>query len=368
MQEAWQLCFPPSVAARHNGPVPSSKPSKPIPTSTAIARASGVSQSSVSMILNGKTAKFHPDTVQRVFDTAARMGYRVNASARAMRSRRFGGVGLLAQVSPSWIRIPESVLWSIGDAVRQRGMHLTLGRVTSQDLASEETLAHLLTQWSVDGLLVSYTDTIPARMFDLTRQFALPTVWLNAKLDADCVYPDDFAAARELTNHLLAMGHRRVAFQSFYGWGTHNHYSRADRYEGYSAAMRDAGLQPHLSRPPAGMTRRDGSRWTASILSQPDRPTAILTYQNDAAVEAFLVAREMGLSVPGDLSIASFQQVLGIGLGVHLTAMHYPADELGQTAVEEALEKVGDPAAVRAPRVLSFLFDPGETAAPPKHA
>jgi DNA-binding LacI/PurR family transcriptional regulator len=284
-----------------------------------------------------------------------------------MRDGRFGSIGLLAQAAPGWIRAPEEIAWSIGEAVRARGLSLTLGRVSDEALASEGELSRLLDEWSVDSLLVSYNSRIPPAMFDLVRRYNVPTVWLNAKLDADCVYPDDYGAGRALTEHLIRLGHRRIAYPTLYGWDASEHYSRAERYRGYADAMRAAGLDEWLLRAPPGIPERDRYAHVMKQLDSADRPTAVITYLNDSAVLWSLVARQMGLSVPGELSVASFHQISGLaGLGVNLTTMIYPAEEVGRTAVNEVLSKLERPGEPRPPKVIPFTYNPGETTGPPR--
>jgi LacI family transcriptional regulator len=334
-------------------------------TTAQIGAAIGLSQSAVSKILRNLVEGFSSDTVEKVRKTARQMGYRVNPAARAMRDGRFGSIGLLAQAVTGWIRAPEDIAWSIGEAVRARGLNLTLGRVSDEALASDRELLGLLDEWSVDGLMVSYNMRIPRSMFDLVHRYRVPAVWLNAKLGADCVHPDDFGAAKALTEHLIELGHRRIAYPTHYGWDANEHYSRTDRYDGYADAMRAAGLEPWLLRSPPGMLERDRYAQTARQLALPDRPSAIITYQNDSAVLWCIVARMMGLSVPGDLSVASFHQIQGLsGLGIDLTAMTYPAEELGRAAVNEVLQKVERPEESRPPQVIPFTFYHGRTTGP----
>jgi LacI family transcriptional regulator len=354
------------------GPMPRSparRPDRPTPprgrvTAAQIGTACGLSQSAVSKILGHRANGFSPETIERVRAVALQLGYRPNTAARAMRGGRFGSIGLLTQERPAWIRMPDEVTWVVGEAVRSHRLQLTLGRVSDETLADDKRLGRLLDEWSVDGLIVGYTDQIPRRMFDLVRRYGVPTVWLNAKLEADCVHPDDRAAAVHLTEHLIRLGHRRIAYATHFGWRDGDHYSRADRYAGYADTMTAAGLQPWLLRTPPNTPEGDRARVAREQLTGADAPTAVMTYQNDTAVLWWLVARSMGLSVPGDLSLVSFHLVNRLGVGVPLTMMCYPAAEVGRAAVEAVLQKVEAPGVPLPPRVLPFSFDPGGTAGP----
>jgi DNA-binding LacI/PurR family transcriptional regulator len=116
-------------------------------------------------------------------------------------------------------------------------------------------------------------------MIELIQRYQIPSVWLNAKLESDCVYPDDFEAAGQACKYLLQMGHRRIAYVDYMSSG---HYSTADRRNGYLRAMRSARLKPQIF---SNARERPQTEWldlscewlrapNARLPSSPTKPTA----------------------------------------------------------------------------------------------
>src|SRR3954469_6406342 len=224
-----------------------------------IARRTGLSIPTVGNVLGRAASRYSAETRQRVLKAASDLGYKPNASARAMRQGRFGCAALVLSRSKQQTHshIPAGLLDGLDDALAQHGMHLTVSRLTDEELASDNFLPKVLRESMADGMIVNYTHEIPQGMLDLIHAHHAPAVWLNAKLSEDCIYPDDFAAARSATQHLLRLGHRRISLLHFISSGVFPtsfeqarprfHYSVADRADGYASVMRQAGLTPRIA-------------------------------------------------------------------------------------------------------------------------
>jgi LacI family transcriptional regulator len=224
-----------------------------------------------------------------------------------------------------------------------------------------------------DGLLVNYNWQIPERMSQLIEDYEIPSIWVNCKRDRDCVYPDDFDAAKRLTELLLARGHRRVAYADFHydfeAEAEEEHYSKPDRWAGYVAAMRQAGLPPRRIDT-GGSPHRNRSTYEFwanagnTPLAAADRPTAIIEYGGSAGAVA-LAARALGLRIPEDLALATFGEgERAFVHGLQVPSMLLPHEALGRKAVEMILEKIEHPTAPLEPVSVPFRLDARAVAGP----
>lgn len=333
-------------------------------TASQVARACGVSQPTVSRILsNGPSAeRYSPDTRQRVLGTARRLGYRLNAAARSTRTGRFEAVGLMLSTHHSRSILPGAMLGALSDALAARGQRLSIDKLPDDKLVDENMVPDLLRGWSVDGLLINYNTDIPDNLIRLIDAYGVPSVWLNSKQAHDCVYPDDEQAGRIATEHLLELGHRRIAFVHYGGW---SHYSTPARRDGYVQAMRAAGLEPELVTAP-DMSPADRRRTAAQWLRQPDRPTAVVVYGEATLWPLNLAAQiDVGLSVPRDLSFVSFAHTSLMHGDIHVSSARLPNESMARRAVDLLLERVDDPTVTHPPACLPCRLEVGNTSAPP---
>jgi LacI family transcriptional regulator len=337
-------------------------------TLTDVAKAAGVSYVTVSRVLFGNTDYRRPTFAKRaarIRKLAMEMGYRPNAAARATVRGRFDTVGLLLSTHHSRSILPESMLDAISDALSQRGLRLSIDKLPDEKLVAEGVVPDLLRAWSVDGLLINYNSEIPARMVELVNAYGLPAVWLNSIQPHDCVYPDDEQAGRIATEHLLELGHKRIAFVHYGGWG---HYSMVARRDGYEKAMRAAGLTPQVVNEP-DMSQADRRRTAAQWLRQPDRPTAAVVYGVATLWPLNLAAQiDLGLKVPDDLSLVSFDNRAMRHADINVTIAQLPGETMAQRAVGMLLERIADPSTTHPPLCLPCRLERGNTTAPPKQA
>src|SRR5262245_28817077 len=182
-----------------------------------IARRTGLSIPTVGNVLGRAANRYSAQTRQRVMKAAAELGYKPNASARAMRQGRFGCAALVLSRSKQQTHshIPSGLLDGLDDELAQHDMHLTVSRLTDEELSTEAFLPKVLRESMADGMIVNYTHEIPPAMLNLIHAHHAPAVWLNAKLGEDCVFPDDHGAARATTKQLIELGHRRIALVHF---------------------------------------------------------------------------------------------------------------------------------------------------------
>ncbi len=337
-----------------------------------VANFTGLSIPTVSEILNNKKRLYKDETRVRVLDAARQLGYRPNLSARSMKSGRFGTIAMIESDLDRRNFLPRTLLESIEEAVRLHNLLLLLGRVSDQQLVEKNSLPHLLRTWAADGLLINYVVGYPARMMELLSLHHIPAVWINSKHAEDCVYPNDEAAANRATLHLIELGHERIAFVN-YNYGEHEivpvHYSSLDRYRGYCSAMEQNRLTPIWIRSEDGMVpMSDRVNFSLNWLRQPGRPTAIIAYTPETANAVIYAARILGINVPEDLSVITFDEKISDSLGMNVDTMVLPEEKMGQFAVEKLLAKIETPTSNFAPLVLDLDFASGWTSCPPRAA
>ncbi|MCC6240201.1 MAG: LacI family DNA-binding transcriptional regulator [Phycisphaerales bacterium] len=309
-------------------------------TAEKVAQLSGVSLSTVSQVLGDRAHLFRAETREKVVRAAQKLGYRPNSSARAMRSGRLGAIGLLLSTEEHRSSLFEKMLVGIYDELVRQNLRLNVARFPDKALTDEGFVPQILREWSCDGLLINYNALIPPRMVELIQNYKIPSVWINSQRDTDAIRPDDFGAGVIATEYLLKLGHRRIAYASYSGGG---HYSTTDRRDGYAHAMKQAGLAPQIIGAQTGSSFERSQRIQASRqwLEQSDRPTAVITYAGSTALPIIMAAiGELGMRVPRDLSLVTFDDSLFDDCGLAVSTMVIPEYELGQTAARMLEQKI----------------------------
>lgn len=317
-----------------------------------IAEAAGVSARAVSYALNdgGSLAL---ETRQRVKAIADRLGYRRNMAAFATRTGRTNAVDLLMGLTRGISRIPYTLLEGVHDALESCGLRLLLSRVSAERLRSPEFMPRFLKETLADGMLVNYTHGYPESLPEWLQQYRIPAVWINTDLPHDAVNPDDKAAGRLATQHLLQLGHRRVAYLAFTPGEGEQHHCFRDRPAGYRDACAGAGLEPveiRLESRPFWRVMRDplNNEQLRLVLdylrsARGSRPTAFVTPGTREAYSLIHAAARLGFSVPGDLSVVTVGDTLQAQIGVSVTTVELPWAEIGREAVAMLLRKIEVP-------------------------
>jgi DNA-binding LacI/PurR family transcriptional regulator len=348
-------------------------------TAGDIAARLGLAPTTVSHVLAGRgdRVRIKADTQRRVLDAARELGYRPNASARAMRTGRFGSAAVIQPLRN--VYLPSHLILGLAEELERHGMHLSVAQIPDETLDRHDLTAGFLPkvvrELTADGLLINMIVGIPDEFVAAIEAHSIPTVWINSRHGADCVHPDDEGNARLAAEHLLSLGHRRIAYVQLKNAGAGPpHYSEGDRFAGYAAAMRAAGLAPRrVTLPPVPTTYeamaadRRAAEAEAFLRGLPaaERPTALLCYELDTAMPCLLGAAAAGLSVPGDLSVMMFHNTLDQLTGRGITALIHHVQDLGHEAARMLVEKVREPGRSLPPRALPGHVLPGATTGPP---
>lgn len=267
-----------------------------------VSRRAGVSTKTVSRVLNDE-----PNVTEqvrlKVRAAAEALNYHPNVLAQALVRRRSHLIGLVYEnPSPSYVvELQMGVLERLQDE-RYRLVVIPVSSVARR----EAEIVGLLRSAALDGVVLAPPASDNPRILrDLTAagiRFAriAPTADPAA---GPGNWVDDVAAAEEMAEHVIGLGHTRIAVIT----GDPTHASSAMRMKGYRRAFAAADLPLREDLVEEGLfTRQSGYDAAARLFDRPDRPTAILAQNDDMAVGALMAARERGLDVPKDLSIVGF--------------------------------------------------------------
>ena len=333
-----------------------------------IAQRTGLSIPTVGNVLGRAANRYSADTRRRVLEAAEELGYKPNSSARAIRNGRFGCAALVLSRSRASTHsyLPPHLLDGIDDELGAHNMHLTVSRLTDEELTTSDFIPKVLREHLADGMIVNYTHEIPPPMLELIRSHRTPAVWVNAKLDGDCVYPDDFAAAKRATEELIKLGHKRIAMVHLvarFDWTgefadkrPQFHYSVADRADGYRSATRAAGLEPRITSHEQFVNESEQLKTCRALLSGADRPTAVLAYSENEGQAVIGAALSLGLDVPRDLSVLVFAAGEYYVAGHLVSVVEVPTEEMGRRAVRMLLEQLKQPEALCAPQGVPYAL------------
>ena len=326
---------------------------KPSATQDDVARQAGVSQAVVSAVLGGRTGKIGASEKlqKKILAAAAKLGYRTDSSARAMRMRRFYNLGYFtANVAQAVEQDRPEFRAGVYDTAAAHGYHVTMVRLPSRPTAATNPIPQVFREAHLDGLIINHVSLLTPELEKVVAASGLPVVYLNEKLKSNAVYVDDFAGARIMTEHLLTQGYRRVAFSCTEAGG---HYSHADRVAGYSKVMAEHRL---ASRVLATDTRRCGVD-ILDWLKSPKRPDAIFCSSDFQALYFQRFIHQLGLHFPDDLGLAGYNDDgYDLFLESPLTTMSIPRYDMGKAAVEMVLKLITAP---EQPKVPSVCFQPG---------
>ena len=292
-------------------------------TIAQVARHAGVGVATVSRVINGSPA-VREQTRQRVLDAIAELGYAPNPAARALSTGRTLSVGVVA---PFFTR-PSVIgrLRGISHVLAGTGYRMVLFDVErpGQDSEFFRTLPG-----GLDGLL-AISLCPPEADLDRFATAEMPVVLVDYPHERlPAVHVDDVAGGRLATEHLLELGHERIAFLGDFEHNYHGFTSSAMRRVGYQEALRAAGLEvdPKLVRR-ASHGRDAAAALTRELLDLADPPTAVFAASDTQAMGVLEAADEVDVDVPGDVSVVGYDDI-EIARYAGLTTIAQPLEESG---------------------------------------
>jgi DNA-binding LacI/PurR family transcriptional regulator len=304
-----------------------------------VAHRARVSRATVSRVLN-QYAHVRSEVRARVQRAIDALSYRPDQVARSLARRETRTLGLVVTdiANPFYAETAAAIV----KTARAQGYTVILCDTDNiQTLQAEYIEA--LRQRRVDGIIlgsVFQRDPAVEHLIDS----GMPCLLYNRRLRSgrgNYVVLDNLRAGRELTQHLLRLGHRRIGFI-----GTLSGLSSAaERRCGYRAALREAGIRPDPRLIRMRGVKPEFAREAArEILTLRDRPTAIVGSSDRVALSVIEIAEEMGLSVPGDVAVVGVDNIpMAAHRAIQLTTMDQHLAEMGRLAVEGILEIIRDP-------------------------
>lgn len=299
-----------------------------------VARLAGVSAMSVSRVVNCDPGVTDA-TREKVQAAIAALGYVPNPAARSLAGARQLRIALL-HANPSAAYLSEFLIGSLGAATASNAM-LVVEQYDPPE--SAQHLAARLRKHRVHAVLLPppLCDDSAVITAIAADGLALARIATGAPdLGGHAVTIDDRAAANAMAAHLIAQGHRRIGFIT----GNPNQTASALRLEGFTGALKQAGIAPDPALVAAGdFTYRSGLAAAEALLALPDRPTAIFASNDDMAAAAVAVAHRQGLDVPRDLSVTGFDDTaMATATWPELTTIRQPVAAMSQAAVRLLVE------------------------------
>lgn len=298
----------------------------------------GLSLSTISKHFNGLPVR--AKNAQAIEEAARRIGFRVNAVAQSLRTRKSMTIGvMLPDIANSF---HSTIVQKLADLIMPKGYSLIIGTY-SNDLASLDTAVQFLLDKQVDGLVMVHggDDGWPKCLDG--REDSLAIVVLD-RIDfhsTDAVVVDNDAAGRSAAQILLDHGHTRIGLIG----GPNSISSLRGRTDGFIQGLRDAGVEIHPDNVvETELTVEAGLTAVSQLMNQDSPPTAIFATNGELTAGAIIGIHQMKLAIGEDISIVGFDdELLAKTVAPSLTILVQPTKDIARTAAELLLRRLDEP-------------------------
>jgi LacI family transcriptional regulator len=294
-----------------------------------VAASAGVSASTASRALNGR-GELSTATRTAVIEAAERLGFRPSPLARSLRTRQTYTVGFVVpDVASPFYAASLKGAQAVLEAAGYRVMLMDSEQSVDGELAALRTLV----DHQVDGLLVATAGVDASEFEDAVGDERTPCVFLDSVVDGvgvGAVTLENAVGMELLVEHMRSHGHTRIGLVA----GSQQETSGSERLEAFVAAVARLGLDtsPELVRA-CPWTQAAGAEEARALLALDPRPTAIVAASVELGLGCLAVSRELGLELPGELALATFDDpYFGALLEPSLTAVGYDTSEVGRAA------------------------------------
>jgi len=302
-----------------------------------IAEQAGVSVGTVSLVLNEKKG-IASATRLRVLDAARHLGYEQPARRPTANQQTINIIIERLPVAPTSDPFNKAILMGIDEVARRENYRVVFEFVSPADFLS-------VSHWersSTAGLIILGGGDLSPQWVQAAVESSLPVIMVDhfiPDLELPAIVPDNFAGAYAATQYLLEMGHTRIGFIR----GPSKYWTLGERHAGYMLAMQRAGLvlDPQLVPPRVSHGEEKGFGEMQLLLDLPEPPTAVFAVSDKTAIGAYRAATMRGLSIPEDISIVGFDDLLEAQvLHPPLTSVQVSGEIMGRVAVERLLSLV----------------------------
>ena len=311
-----------------------------------IAKRAGVSHSTVSRALRGSPL-ISADTAKNIQQVALEMRYHPSAAARSLKTNQTQVLGVIV----SNIADPffAEIIQGIEDVAQRNGYSLFMA-ASQRDPEREQTIVQAMYVHRVDGVIICSTpfSTEQSQQFS---QYGIPIVVINNQAAEDfrySIYHDDVDGSRQVTRHLIDLGHQKIAYlgNSLSGRTT------LDRLAGFQQEMENAGLlipAGYIHQVPGG-SPESGLSALNHFLDLPDRPTALVCFNDMLAIGILKGLQQVGIQVPAEISVTGFDNIVfSTYTNPPLTTFDQPKLYIGSKAAELLLGLLNSSAGGEAP-------------------
>jgi LacI family transcriptional regulator len=303
-----------------------------------VARMAGVSAMTVSRVINDE-GNVRDTTRAAVEDAIRRLNFSPNSAARSLAAGQSIHIGLL-YANPSAAYLSQFLIGAL-EGARRASCHLVIEVCESEGADEQAAATRRFLTTEVEGVVLPPPLSESQPILAELAAAGIPAVTVamgRPREDALNVRIDDFAAAQEMTSHLIGLGHRRIGMIK----GHPTHIASFERMRGFRAALEAHGLDPDAAPAEQGyFTFRSGIVAAERLLAREDRPTAIFAANDDMAAAAIGVAHRHGLVVPDDLSIVGFDDTApATTVWPELTTVRQPISAMAEAAVELLLARL----------------------------
>lgn len=295
-----------------------------------VARIAGVSKSTASRALSGR-GYVSDDTRRKVEAAATDLGYVVSSTAASLVTGRTRNVGVVIPFINRWYF--AEVLEGIESALIRAGYDLTLYRLSTDVDLRRRVFDYFLVRKRVDAV-IAVTIALSPHEVQMLQALGKPLVGIGGRIDGiPSLSIDDLETPRLATDHLISLGHSRIMHIGGDQDEQMDFRVHAQRYAGFESAMHAAGLSTEGSFRAAEMSIQGGYTVGLSVLGDPrSRPTAVFAGCDEIAIGIMIAARQLGISVPRELSI--------IGIDDHPLAEMFGLTTLKQQPVSQGSRAV----------------------------
>jgi LacI family transcriptional regulator len=331
---------------------PNARSAKPA-TLDDVAALAEVSAKTVSRVVNAETG-VHISTRERVLRAIEMLDYKPNLNARVLAGDRSYTIGLFGERPGGYLSDFQA---GATDRCRESGYHLMVEGWDAENPQAIRHLTGLLRQLRPDGAILLPPLSDDRLICNTFRDSLTPIVRIAPREpfgDSPSIGINDYLAARQLTAHLLGLGHRRIGFMR----GRPGHGATEERYRGFTDEMRAQGVPVQATLVETGnFVFNDGVVCAERMLRAPEPPAAIFASNDDMAAAVISVAHRMGLDLPHDLSVVGFDDApVATMIWPLLTTVRQPVAKMGRHAagliIEHLPRRSGWPA-----RVASTVFE-----------
>lgn len=302
-----------------------------------IAEHLNISVSTVSRVVNNKD-RVDQETRKKVLKALEDFQYQPNEIARSLKSKTSKAIGtIVPDISNTFF---SDVIKGVESIARQHGYYIILCN-SNEDKDIEEEYTSFLLQKQISGLVIA-TSGGNAEFYKQYKRAGIPVVFIDnfPKIEAnyDYVVIDNMKASYELTNHLIKLGHHKIALIN----GSLGESTAKERLKGWEKALIDYNIPVREKWIGSGSFKQEsGYRIMQGFLKQAEIPTAVFAANNFLAYGAMHAILEAGLKIPDDIAVVCFDAVDFTGLvKPQITSIIQPAEEIGRIAGEIIMGKI----------------------------